>query len=58
MFSIPLVIDSLYTIAPVILYSVLMIIRTYLEDRTLHDELTGYAEYAERVRYRLLPRVW
>jgi len=57
-FSIPLVIGSLYTIAPVILYSALMIFRTYLEDRTLHDELTGYAEYAERVRYRLFPGVW
>jgi protein-S-isoprenylcysteine O-methyltransferase Ste14 len=56
--SIPLVIGSLYTLAPVILYSALMILRTYLEDRTLHDELTGYAEYAERVRYRLFPGVW
>jgi protein-S-isoprenylcysteine O-methyltransferase Ste14 len=57
-FSIPLVIGSLYTFVSVILYSTLMIFRTYLEDRTLHDELTGYAEYAERVRYRLFPGVW
>lgn len=57
-FSIPLLIGSLYTFAPVILYSALMILRTYLEDRTLHDELTGYAEYADRVRYRLFPGVW
>ena len=57
-FSIPLLIGSLYTFTPVILYSTLMILRTYLEDRTLHDELTGYAEYAERIRYRLFPRVW
>ncbi len=56
--SIPLLIGSVYTIAPVILYSALMILRTHLEDRTLHDELTGYAEYAERVRYRLFPGVW
>jgi protein-S-isoprenylcysteine O-methyltransferase Ste14 len=29
-----------------------------LEDRTLQAELPGYAEYAWRVRYRLLPGVW
>ena len=29
-----------------------------LEDKTLHDELLGYKEYAARVRYRLLPGVW
>ena len=57
-FSIPLMIGSLYTFAPVIFYSALMILRTYLEDRTLHDELTGYAEYADGVRYRLFPGVW
>ena len=34
------------------------VIRTALEDRTLHEELEGYAEYAKRVRYRLLPGVW
>ena len=37
---------------------VLFIIRTALEDRMLQDELPGYKEYAGRVRYRLLPRVW
>lgn len=34
------------------------ILRTVLEDRTLHEELEGYAEYAQRVRYRLLPGIW
>lgn len=33
-------------------------IRTALEDRTLQKELAGYADYAEKVRYRLLPGVW
>jgi len=32
--------------------------RTAQEDRTLRAELDGYAAYAERVRYRLLPGVW
>jgi len=33
-------------------------VRTALEDRTLRTELDGYAEYARRVRFRLLPGVW
>jgi protein-S-isoprenylcysteine O-methyltransferase Ste14 len=33
-------------------------VRTALEDRTLRAELPGYAAYAQRTRYRLLPRVW
>jgi protein-S-isoprenylcysteine O-methyltransferase Ste14 len=36
----------------------LYVIRTALEDRTLHEELAGYREYARRVRYRLLPGIW
>jgi len=27
-------------------------------DRTLHDELKGYSEYAREVPYRLLPFLW
>jgi len=34
------------------------VIRTALEDKTLRAELPGYAEYAQRVRYRLLPGLW
>jgi protein-S-isoprenylcysteine O-methyltransferase Ste14 len=58
MSSIPLVIGSLLTFVPATLYSALMILRTQLEDRTLQEELVGYAEYAEKVRYRLFPEVW
>ena len=58
MSAIPLILGSLYAFVPVILYSALMILRTHLEDRTLHEELAGYLEYAEKVRYRLLPGVW
>lgn len=35
-----------------------LIVRTALEDRTLREELAGYEEYAGRVRWRLVPRVW
>jgi protein-S-isoprenylcysteine O-methyltransferase Ste14 len=36
----------------------LFVIRTALEDRTLHEELDGYPEYARQTRYRLIPGVW
>jgi protein-S-isoprenylcysteine O-methyltransferase Ste14 len=36
----------------------LYVVRTYLEDRTLLEELPGYSEYARQTRYRLLPGVW
>lgn len=56
--SIPLIIGSLYTFIPVGIYVLLIVIRTLLEDRTLHKELNGYPEYAKKVRYRLLPWLW
>ena len=37
---------------------VLIILRTALEDRTLKAELTGYADYARKVRFRLVPGLW
>jgi protein-S-isoprenylcysteine O-methyltransferase Ste14 len=40
------------------LCAILIILRTSLEDRTLQVELAGYADYARKVRYRLLPGIW
>jgi protein-S-isoprenylcysteine O-methyltransferase Ste14 len=56
--STPLIIGSAYGLVPAAIAVVLLVIRTWLEDKTLRGELNGYAEYAERVQYRLLPRVW
>lgn len=36
----------------------LLIVRTALEDRTLRTELAGYEDYAQRVRWRLVPGAW
>jgi protein-S-isoprenylcysteine O-methyltransferase Ste14 len=33
-------------------------VRTALEDRELRRRLPGYADYAARVRWRLIPGVW
>jgi protein-S-isoprenylcysteine O-methyltransferase Ste14 len=37
---------------------IIAVIRTILEDQTLHQELPGYREYANRVRYRLIPGIF
>ena len=36
----------------------LLVWRIPLEERMLENGLAGYDEYARRVRYRLIPRVW
>ncbi len=54
----PVLLASWWAMIPSALGAVLLILRTGLEDRTLQAELTGYAEYAGRVRHRLLPGVW
>lgn len=56
--SLPLALGSWWGVIVGALMTVLFVIRTCLEDRTLHEELDGYGEYAARTRYRLLPRVW
>jgi protein-S-isoprenylcysteine O-methyltransferase Ste14 len=54
----PLVLGSYWAFAPAAATAAVTVLRTALEDRTLHDELDGYADYASRVRYKLLPAIW
>lgn len=54
----PLALGSLWAFIPAGLLTVVIVVRTALEDKTLQDELVGYAEYARRTRYRLVPGVW
>jgi protein-S-isoprenylcysteine O-methyltransferase Ste14 len=49
---------SWVALLPMALTAALLFLRTVLEDRTLHDELPGYQDYAAQVRFRLLPGVW
>lgn len=41
-----------------IILTVVVVVRTHLEDKTLHEELDGYAAYEETVKYRLIPGIW
>lgn len=56
--SVPFLLGSLWALIPGIVATVLMIIRTSLEDRTLQAELPGYQDYVHKVRYRLVPGIW
>jgi len=58
MLFLPLMLGSLVALIPGAVAAGLDVVRTYLEDRILMAELTGYREYAVRVRYRLIPKVW
>ncbi len=54
----PFLLDSWWIFLPVVFMIITLFIRTYLEDNTLQKELPGYAEYAQKVSYRLIPGVW
>jgi len=56
--ALPFLLGSLWALVPTVIGFSLLVVRAALEDRTLHRELVGYREYAERVRWRLLPGVW
>ena len=56
--GIPLALGSYWALIPAVISYLLLVVRTVLEDRTLQDELPGYKEYAQRVRYRLVAGIW
>jgi protein-S-isoprenylcysteine O-methyltransferase Ste14 len=56
--GIALELGSWWALIPAAVIVIVFVIRTALEDRTLQAELPGYVEYAQRVRYRLVPGIW
>ena len=56
--AVPVALWSRYALLVSVFLTALLILRTYLEDRTLRIELDGYPEYAERTRDRLAPGTW
>jgi protein-S-isoprenylcysteine O-methyltransferase Ste14 len=56
--GVPLLLGTLWAYLPAGLTVAAVVVRTALEDKLLRQDLPGYAEYARRVRYRLLPGVW
>ncbi|MDB5637175.1 MAG: Protein-S-isoprenylcysteine O-methyltransferase Ste14 [Bradyrhizobium sp.] len=54
----PLLLGSWWGVAMSPLFILLFAIRTRIEERALIAGLPGYADYAARVRYRLVPGLW
>ncbi len=49
---------SWWSVLPMALVVITLIRRTALEDRLLQQRLPGYAEYTEKVPFRLIPGLW
>jgi protein-S-isoprenylcysteine O-methyltransferase Ste14 len=56
--GIALLLGSWYAVAIAAVLVALFGLRAVWEENTLIDELPGYAVYAQRVRYRLIPGIW
>ena len=56
--SMPLVLGSWLSLAVLLVYPVIIAARIRDEERVLTDGLPGYAEYTQRVRWRLIPFIW
>ena len=54
----PLILDSRWAFVPAAATVAVTVLRTALEDRTLQNELDGYADYARRVKFKLVPGIW
>jgi len=57
-FGIALLLGSWWAVATAAAVVLLFAVRAVWEEETLKAELDGYAAYAERVRFRLIPWVW
>ena len=58
MVGIPLALGSYWALVFVVPGVAALVLRILDEERMLNRELNGYSEYAQRVRYRLMPCVW
>jgi protein-S-isoprenylcysteine O-methyltransferase Ste14 len=56
--GVPLLLGSWYALVVGLILIGVLALRALWEEQTLMAELPGYADYAQRVRYRLLPGVW
>lgn len=58
MLAVPFLLRSWWALIPALATIVVIFVRTVLEDKTLKRELDGYADYANRVKFRLIPGLW
>jgi protein-S-isoprenylcysteine O-methyltransferase Ste14 len=56
--SIPLVLGSLLGLIAAIAIVASLLLRRVIEDRDLHENVPGYADYSRRIHYRHIPSLW
>ncbi len=56
--SIPLILGSLWAFVVLIFYPAVIVARITNEEKVLTQQLSGYAEYKNKVKYRLIPFIW
>ena len=56
--SMPLVLDSIFSFIVMLVYPIIIMFRIRNEERVLENELIGYEEYKEKVKYKLIPYLW
>ena len=54
----PLALGSYWGLIPMALLPVALVFRILNEEKVLKENLTGYMEYCEKTRYRLIPSIW
>ena len=55
---IPVILGSWYALIAFAFYPAIIVIRLQDEEKLLTRELPGYADYKQKVKYRLIPFVW
>lgn len=54
----PVFLDAIWVYIPVFFVTIVLVIRTELEDKALKVYLEGYDAYTEETPYRLIPGIW
>lgn len=56
--SMPLILGSIYSFLVFLAYPFIIAARIKNEEKFLEEELMGYTEYKNKVKYRLIPFIW
>jgi len=56
--SMPIILGSLYALVVFLAYPFIISMRIKNEETLLENELAGYSEYKQKVKYRLIPFIW
>ena len=56
--AMPIILGSVYSLVVFLAYPFIIATRIINEEKFLEKELSGYSEYKENVKYRIIPFIW